>query len=77
LHRFSKRFASGKIVGRQEWTEEDASSIGISAVLKVSTIREWLLSWKISAQYIPGDRGPPKAEIVVEIRKAFSLDGEQ
>jgi len=59
--------------------EEDANHIGVSAVLKVSMIREWILQWKIShrdsTEWI-FKRRPSDGEIAIKIRKAFGLDGE-
>jgi len=59
--------------------DEDVNNIGVSAVLKVSMIREWILQWKIShrdsTEWI-FKRRPSDGEIAAKIRKVFSLDGE-
>jgi len=52
--------------------EEDANRIGISAVLKVSTIREWTLRWSYEQSSYRRVQ-PPEGEIVVEIKKIFGL----
>lgn len=54
--------------------DEDVNNIGVSAVLKVSMIREWILQWKIShrdsTEWI-FKRRPSDGEIAAKIRKAL------
>jgi len=54
--------------------EEDANRIGISAVLKVSTIREWALRWSFEQSSYRRLQAPA-GEIIVEIKKIFGFMG--